>query len=144
MGIKILLRVPALVVLTAIWLLSSQQTLPLPHGVFGVDKIAHCIAYAVLAASMVLWIPPSIQSTDDTGSTVDGERKNSANYRRLLLLCFVLASLYGVLDEFHQSFVPGRDCSVGDLVADTLGAGLGTGVMAYIRGHFLRIKNAGR
>ena len=36
-----------------------------------------------------------------------------------------LASLYGATDEFHQSFVPGRDSDVLDWVADTLGAALG-------------------
>lgn len=35
---------------------------------------------------------------------------------------FVIASLYGVSDEFHQSFVPGREASIGDWLADSLGA----------------------
>jgi VanZ family protein len=35
------------------------------------------------------------------------------------------ASAYGAIDEFHQSFVPGRDCNVWDWLADTLGAFLG-------------------
>jgi VanZ family protein len=34
----------------------------------------------------------------------------------------VLASAYGVVDEFHQSFTPGRFVEVGDWLADTLGA----------------------
>ena len=33
-------------------------------------------------------------------------------------------ALYGVLDEFHQSFVPGRDASARDVIADIVGAGL--------------------
>lgn len=28
---------------------------------------------------------------------------------------------YSILDEVHQSFVPGRDCSVGDFLADSAG-----------------------
>jgi VanZ family protein len=35
------------------------------------------------------------------------------------------AVLYGLSDEVHQSFIPGRDASVGDVVADALGALLG-------------------
>ncbi|MDB6168519.1 MAG: VanZ family protein [Verrucomicrobia bacterium] len=33
-------------------------------------------------------------------------------------------SLFGISDEWHQSFVPGRDCSAMDWLADTLGAAL--------------------
>ena len=46
----------------------------------------------------------------------------------------VMSSLYGVTDEFHQSFVPGRTPSVVDWCADTLGACVGVGlVMAAAR-----------
>ena len=42
------------------------------------------------------------------------------------VLLFVLMGMgYGALDEWHQSFVPGRDASVGDWVADSAGVMLG-------------------
>jgi VanZ family protein len=41
---------------------------------------------------------------------------------RWALLAALLTSLYGVSDEWHQSFVPGRSAEVADWVADTLGA----------------------
>jgi VanZ family protein len=34
---------------------------------------------------------------------------------------------YGVTDEWHQSFVPGRSADAIDLVADAVGAGLAAG-----------------
>lgn len=37
---------------------------------------------------------------------------------------------YGLLDEYHQSFVPGRDVSVLDLLYDALGTAIGLGVHA--------------
>ncbi len=39
-------------------------------------------------------------------------------------LSLVVAAVYSASDEFHQSFVPGRDASVGDFGFDVAGAGL--------------------
>lgn len=42
-------------------------------------------------------------------------------------------ALFGVIDEWHQSFVPGRHASAGDVLADVTGAGLAlTGLMTLI------------
>lgn len=48
----------------------------------------------------------------------------------LVALAFCLA--WGVLDEWHQSFVPGRDPSGTDVAADLLGAGLGAWLHAVV------------
>lgn len=45
---------------------------------------------------------------------------------QLLLLTFVLGSMYGVSDELHQYFVPGRFSDWRDAVADALGVALGS------------------
>ena len=37
----------------------------------------------------------------------------------------LFAVCYGVTDEFHQMFVPGRSATLGDLALDTIGAALG-------------------
>jgi len=42
-----------------------------------------------------------------------------------LLLTFALGSLYGITDEIHQYFVPGRHMDWRDAVADSLGVMLG-------------------
>ena len=44
------------------------------------------------------------------------------NIQLIVLFSMVSASLYGVSDEIHQSFVPYRDGSFGDVIADVLGA----------------------
>lgn len=41
---------------------------------------------------------------------------------RVAALSTALATLYGVSDEFHQSFVPGREPSGADVAKDLLGA----------------------
>ncbi|MBR6125289.1 VanZ family protein, partial [Candidatus Saccharibacteria bacterium] len=43
-----------------------------------------------------------------------------------------LALAYGCTDEYHQSFVEGRDCSALDLVADLTGGLIGGAVYVLI------------
>jgi VanZ family protein len=48
------------------------------------------------------------------------------------ILVTLLAALYGVSDEFHQSFVPPRQVDAFDVVADTVGGALaGFGLYAW-------------
>ena len=97
-----------LVVMGAIFFLSHQpdDSLYIPP-IPGLDKIAHMTIYAVLAAA-VLYALKSLFSD---------EKK-----LRLSLLTISICVLYGMGDEFHQSFIPGRYSSIADIAADTLGA----------------------
>jgi VanZ family protein len=117
-NLKIIARLPALVIAGGIWFLSSQSTLPIPKGILGIDKVQHLLAYLALAVGAGLWISPAM-------------------WRARRFLAFFLAvlavSLYGIVDEIHQSFTPGRDCNVWDWAADTLGAILGAALMTWIR-----------
>ena len=105
-------RVPAIAIGLAIWLLSSQSTLPTIKGIFGFDKFQHLLAYAAFAAAVWLWFAP--KTWRQRGLAV-------------FLAALALGSLYGLIDEVHQYFVPGRACDFWDWVADTLGALLGSG-----------------
>ena len=49
------------------------------------------------------------------------------------LLVVLAATLYGVSDEWHQSFVPGRDSSGGDVAKDAGGACLGVLLFRRLR-----------
>ncbi len=40
----------------------------------------------------------------------------------ILVTAFVLVALYGLSDEYHQSFVPGRTATLWDWLVDLLGA----------------------
>lgn len=64
------------------------------------DKLAHFLAYALLGFLLGLGL--------DRGGQAFG-----------------VAALYGLLDEFHQSFTPGREVSLLDFLADALGGALG-------------------
>ena len=43
----------------------------------------------------------------------------------------ICSLLYGISDEYHQSFVPGRESSVIDVVADTIGGFLGVWIYLF-------------
>ena len=79
-----------------------------------IDKVLHCAAYGIMGilfyrAYQTLRIKNNIQM--------------------LMLLSVVSASLYGISDEIHQSFVPFREAEVADVIADMLGAA--SGVLLY-------------
>jgi VanZ family protein len=102
-----LLKLPAPVLAAGIWYLSSRQVLPKPGGLLGFDKFQHLLAYFALTAAIALWFSREKWRRPGIG---------------LPALTAVLGSVYGVIDEIHQNFVPGRDCSIGDWFSDTLGA----------------------
>jgi VanZ family protein len=115
----ILLRLPAPLLAGVIWLLSSQSILPQPKGILGWDKLQHFAAFTVLAAAVGIWISPAFW-----------KRRPALS----LLLAALVGSAYGAVDEFHQYFVPGRECSFWDWLADTFGAFFGaTVVLLFMR-----------
>ncbi|HSM91322.1 MAG TPA: VanZ family protein, partial [Anaeromyxobacteraceae bacterium] len=79
-----------------------------PH----LDKVLHAGAYGVLAAL-------AARGLLALGWTA----------RRTLGIALVAASLYGVTDELHQAFVPGRDADPLDWAADTAGAVAGAALV---------------
>ena len=98
---------PATGWLTLIFVLSAQPALPSPPGVN--DKGAHAFTFGVLALLLLMGL---------------AQWQWRAVSRRLLLTAFLLAVAYGVSDELHQRFVPGRTPDVADVVADAAGAAL--------------------
>jgi len=98
---------PALGVMAAIFLLSHQQADDLPPLFPHFDKIAHFLIYGLLAAALVGAFEPGLR-----------QRRPWPVAGIVVLWCLA----YGLSDEFHQSFIPGRFPSLADIVADTLGA----------------------
>ncbi len=75
------------------------------------DKLLHLVTYAVLAALMVRGFGLSSHSfAANTG---------------ILILSVLLATAYGVSDEWHQSFVAARVADPKDLLADFTGSVFG-------------------
>ena len=96
---------PAALWAAVLFLLSELQGLGgvLPSGAY---KFVHGGLYLILGLSLA-W----------------GKMRTGLGVPGVLLLLIGVG--YGALDEWHQSFVPGRDASVGDWVADSAGVMLG-------------------
>jgi VanZ family protein len=103
-----------------LFVLSSMPDLPSgPPGL--TDKHAHSIAYAVLGGLLL--------------RALSGAAWAGITWRRVAA-AVALSTLYGVTDELHQWFVPGREASLADLAADAVGAGVAAvvlGAWAIIR-----------
>jgi VanZ family protein len=100
--------VPVALVMGIIFFLSHQEgsSLTLPEIPY-IDKAAHFLLYSVLAGAALYSFPA-------------GYRNHHPERAGLMTLLFCL--VYGITDELHQVFVPGRDASTGDLIADVSGA----------------------
>jgi VanZ family protein len=59
------------------------------------------------------------------------------NLQLLMMLSVVSASLYGVSDEIHQSFVPFRSAEVADAIADFCGAVCGVYLYCFLVGFWM-------
>ena len=99
-----------------IFFLSSQPGIDTPLLFPGQDKLFHLIAYAVLGFLGV----GALKITEE------GYRHRQVWFVALVVM------LYGLSDEIHQYFVPGRSAEALDAMADAVGAMLGAWVMFYL------------
>lgn len=102
-GVRVRHWLPPLLYMVVIFLLSSQARVPVPEGL--PDAALHAPEFFVLGCLLC-------RAFLATG----GPRP------RALALALTISIAYGLLDELHQSFVPGRVASLGDFAADAAGA----------------------
>ena len=87
---------------------SSLSTLPSPPGDFSFYDV-HIAAYAGLGALT---------------ARATGRGLRNVSWRAVVV-AILISSLYGVTDEYHQVFTPGRSFDVLDMVADAIGSIVG-------------------
>lgn len=58
--------------------------------------------------------------------------------RHALWSGYFFTSFYGILDEFHQLYVPGRSADFYDIIADIIGASIFLGLQLYRTGRASR------
>lgn len=99
-------------VLVCYWIVGFVLThIPLRSAgavvVTNLDKVVHFLLYGGLAFVMATWL---------------GTRRQTVS---TVVLTWLICCAYAVLDEGLQAFIPNRDPSLGDWIADTLGSLVG-------------------
>jgi VanZ family protein len=106
----LLYQFPALAWLILIFWLSSFGTLPNIQVFQWQDKVEHAAAFFVLCFF--------------TRRAFAFQNALPALRRRAMRYAVAVACVYGVLDEVHQLYVPGRNFDYWDMAADAAGAGI--------------------
>jgi VanZ family protein len=93
-----------LALMAAIFLASAQSD-PGPDLAPALRVIGHALEYALLATLWAWALAPVLRSPWAVAAGI--------------------SFVYACLDEYHQSFIPGRDADPLDIVADSVGIALG-------------------
>jgi len=121
--------IPAAVTMAGIAFLSHQAQLPAIPGA-PADWLLHGIEFGFLSVTCLF------------GATRGFNRRFRSG--RAAILALSITVVYGALDELHQSFVPGRDVSLRDWLADAVGALLVVFVLVLVWNRSAEKSRAGR
>ncbi len=105
------LWLPVFLYAYSIFFISSVPQLALPISFAFSDKLLHLGEYMIFG-----WLIARALKLSFRGLFM----------AKLCLLVTIITAIYGVTDEYHQSFVPGRICSGWDTFFDAVGGLLGS------------------
>jgi VanZ family protein len=104
---RIIFSLPLIAVSIFIFYLSSISQPPIPDfGFDWQDKVLHFIAFFVYGITGIIF------------SLVNF---SLGKIKKTIIIVLFIGSIFGISDELHQYFVPGRDCSLFDWIADVIG-----------------------
>lgn len=109
---KILKWIPALFIMGVSWYLSSKSLIGYMPKFINADKLVHLVCFAGLA----FWVSFAL---------------NIKTYKSFWIPT-IIVSTYGIIDEIHQHFTPGRYVSFFDWTCDTIGAILGSLIFVLV------------
>ncbi len=113
-----------LLIAITIFYLSSQTFKPGPPAGFNWKPIAyHFYAFLFLSAFLLI-------------SLIKGNPKS----KKIILIAIIIAILYGISDEIHQLFVPGRAFAISDILINSAGILFASLLYSLLR--FKRFKNS--
>ncbi|KAA9027804.1 VanZ family protein [Niallia endozanthoxylica] len=127
--LKILLRLFPFIYIVTIWVMSSMPdnaVVELPDSEWdaNIKESLHLIEFGILYVLLVLALLTF---------------KGLTAKRNIILI--IIASLYGIIDEIHQSFVPYRSATIIDVVKDITGVLVASWILygAYQKKRFLKL-----
>lgn len=122
---KVIFVMPLILYSVAIFLLSSfPQPDFIDLGFKFWDKLLHLKAffiYGIFTIAAIASLRPMIKNGN------------------LIALVLIIGFLFGLSDEIHQYFVPGRDADIWDLAADTAGVAISLTARNIVREYVSRI-----
>ncbi len=128
------------------WIITHTQTF-LPGGVMSflmhyIRKVAHFMVYFMLGIFAFLGVREWIRSTEKPIPKEPSPKERGSMLRRIqsIGIPWLIAVIYAITDEFHQSFVPGRACQFRDVCIDSAGAACGIMIIWLIL-HLLKKDN---
>ncbi|MGB7061355.1 MAG: VanZ family protein [Candidatus Zixiibacteriota bacterium] len=114
-----LYKYPAILYAILIFILSASPSISPPPGFVLEDKIYHFIEYSIFSFLLFLAFFTS---------------GKEFLKKHVFLLSVLIGTAYGLSDEIHQKFVPGRSSEFLDFVADCLGiVVVQIGIWLYLR-----------
>ncbi len=116
MKINLLYRLPLFGLCAVIAIQSHFPGIDIPSPVDFGDKIMHFGAYGLMGFLCGRWI------------RAEWPLVNSVF---LFMAVIIFVSLFGALDEFHQSFIPARTASMYDFWADFAGSVAGSAAFGF-------------
>ncbi|MGA2623632.1 MAG: VanZ family protein [Bacteroidota bacterium] len=121
-------RYPAIIWAVVIFILSSVPSSAIPKmDILSHDKLIHGTIFFIFGVFVYRALAP-------------GNASHRFNWKRALV-SFAIVAGYGILDELHQHFVPGRTPDIYDALADALGGLISLMAMfGYVRIRFPDLK----
>jgi hypothetical protein len=116
---RLLFSIPSIILTIAIFIISDMpQPLLMDLGLDFGDKILHFIAYFGYGICLSAFYTVNFQVWSKKAT---------------VLGILIFGAIFGMSDEFHQYFVPGRDCDFFDWLADFLGIIISITLLRFIK-----------
>lgn len=121
------------------WL--AAQALAMTGHEVDVSPVGHFCEYLVLGAALTNALRFHLKPEGAAGAALVAKPVDALSKWAPAMAC-ALSSVYGVTDEFHQIFTPGRSCDPVDWAVDTVAAALGA-LICYFMLKALRKRRGG-
>ncbi len=111
------------------WL--AAQALAMTGHEVDVSPVGHFCEYLVLGAALTNALRFHLKPEGAAGAALVAKPVDALSKWAPAIAC-ALSSVYGVTDEFHQIFTPGRSCDPVDWAVDTVAAAIGALICYFV------------